>query len=169
MTSQTEKKRSRTLRLFLYFSSVLLYPQEALMGIPGQWELLRGFAHELHNSIQVPVLMVKQGCRVLLQRCRGEPSLHAIPSFFGNHSCLLCCTFQAPPALVSLWQGPFPFPGFIILFLCPHLLRVRGCKQIQDLDLNLSTATEPQLLFFGVAAPRSSVTDCFPRGRRWRG
>lgn len=91
------KERSRTLRLFLYFSNVLLCPQEALIGTPGQWELLRGFANELRNSIQAPVLMVKRGCRVLLGTGRGEPSLHAIPFFLET-----ICALQAPPALVSL-------------------------------------------------------------------
>lgn len=51
------------------------------MGTQWQWELLRGFTNELPNSIQVPVLMVKRGCRVLLGRCIRELSLDAIPFF----------------------------------------------------------------------------------------
>lgn len=51
------------------------------MGTQQQWELLRGFTNELPNSIQVPLLMVKLGCEVLLGRYRGEPSLNAIPFF----------------------------------------------------------------------------------------
>lgn len=51
------------------------------MGTQWQWKLLRGFTNELPNSIQVPMLMVKQGCGVLLGRCIREPSLDAIPVF----------------------------------------------------------------------------------------
>jgi len=77
MTSET-KNRSRTLRLFLCFSNVLLSPREELMGTQQQWELLRGFTNEPPNSIQVPVLMVKRGCGDLSGRCRREPSLDAL-------------------------------------------------------------------------------------------
>lgn len=81
LTSQT-KERSRTLRLFLCFSTVLLSPREALTDTQQQWELLGGFINELPNSIQVPGLTVKWGCRVLSGSCRGEPSLATISFFF---------------------------------------------------------------------------------------
>lgn len=66
----------------LCFHVVLLSPQEALIGTQQQRERLRGFTNELPNSIQVPGLTMKLGCRVLLGRC----SLTVFPFFENTHA-----------------------------------------------------------------------------------
>lgn len=83
------------------------------MGTQGQWELLRGFTNVLPNSIQFPVL---RGCRVVLGRCRGQPTFHAIRFFLKPLTPPLLRSPSSSCASAA-WQGPSVSPEFITLFV----------------------------------------------------